>query len=109
MCGATVCAVGSNPAKLDSSVSKAGGSRISRITDESSETMTADPEDWRTPLVHIANRKVRWQAMKYVMLDNALYRQTIDGLLFKCLGLDHARIAMGEVHEGICGTHQSAH
>jgi hypothetical protein len=24
------------------------------------------------------------------------------------LGTDQARIAMGEVHEGICGTHQSA-
>jgi hypothetical protein len=26
----------------------------------------------------------------------------------KCLGPDQARVAMGEVHEGICGTHQSA-
>jgi hypothetical protein len=24
-------------------------------------------------------------------------------------GLDQSRIAMGEVHEGICGTHQSTH
>jgi hypothetical protein len=38
-----------------------------------------------------------------------LYRRTIDGLLLKCLGKEHARIAMGEVHEGMCGTHQSAH
>jgi hypothetical protein len=30
-------------------------------------------------------------------------------LLLKCLGLDQSKIAMGEVHEGICGTHQSAH
>jgi hypothetical protein len=43
------------------------------------------------------------------MLDNTLYRRTIDGLLLKCLGLDQFKIAMGEVHEGICGTHQSAH
>jgi hypothetical protein len=41
----------------------------------------ADPDDWRTTLVHylenpgrIANRKVQWQALKYVMLDNTLYR-----------------------------------
>ena len=26
----------------------------------------------------------------------------------KCLDDDQARVAMGEVHEGICGTHQSA-
>jgi hypothetical protein len=30
-------------------------------------------------------------------------------VLLKCLGSDQSRIAMGEVHEGICGTHQSAH
>jgi hypothetical protein len=43
------------------------------------------------------------------MLDNTLYRRTIDGLLLKCLGSDRSKIAMGEAHEGICGTHQSAH
>jgi hypothetical protein len=43
------------------------------------------------------------------MLDNTLYHQTIDGLLLKCLGSDQSKIAMGEVHEGICVTHQSAH
>jgi hypothetical protein len=43
------------------------------------------------------------------MLDNTLYRRTIDNLLLKCLGLDQSRITMGEVHEGICGTHQLAH
>ena len=32
----------------------------------------------------------------------------MDGVLLKCLDFDEARIAMGEVHEGICGTHQSA-
>jgi hypothetical protein len=32
----------------------------------------------------------------------------VDDLLFKCLGPVKARLAMAEVHEGICGTHQSA-
>jgi hypothetical protein len=58
---------------------------------------------------HIADRKVQRQTLKYVMLDNTLYRRTIDGLLLKCLGLDQFKIAIGEVHEGICGTHQSPH
>jgi hypothetical protein len=43
------------------------------------------------------------------MLDNTLYRGTIDGLLLKWLGSDQSKLAMGEVHEGICGTHQSTH
>jgi hypothetical protein len=49
--------------------------------------MTTDPDDWRTLLVcylenpdHIADRKVWRQALKYVILDNTLYRRTIDGL-----------------------------
>jgi hypothetical protein len=75
-----------------------------------------DPDDWRTPMVrylenpdHIADRKVHRQTLKYVVLDNTIYHRTIDGLLLKCLGSDQSRIAMGEVYEGICGTHQSAH
>ena len=55
------------------------------------------------------DRKIRHQAVKYTLLNDELYRRTIDGLLLKCLGSDQSRIAMGEVHEGICGTHQSAH
>jgi hypothetical protein len=47
--------------------------------------------------------------LKYVLLDNTLYRRTIDGLLLKFLASDQSKIAMGEVHKGICGTHQSAH
>jgi hypothetical protein len=43
------------------------------------------------------------------LLDHDLYRQTIDGLLLKCLGLDQSKIAMEEVHEEIYGAHQSAH
>jgi hypothetical protein len=76
----------------------------------------ADPEDLRASLVcylenpdHIVDRKVRRQAFKYVLLDNILYCRPIDGLLLKFLGLDQSRIAMEEVHEGIYGTHQSAH
>jgi hypothetical protein len=102
--------------KPDGLISETGGSRISRNLDQLSETKMANPVDWRTPLIrylenpsHIADRKVRLQALKYVMLDNTLYCQTIDGLLLMCLGLDQSRIAMGEVHESIYGTHHSAH
>jgi len=47
-------------------------------------------------------------AFKYILVDDELYRRTADDVLLKCLGTDQARVAMGEVHEGICGTHQSA-
>jgi hypothetical protein len=42
-------------------------------------------------------------------LDGELYRRTIDGVLLKCLSGEQIKVAMGEVHEGMCGTHQSAH
>jgi hypothetical protein len=42
-----------------------------------------------------------------VLHNDELYQRTAEDLLLKCLGIDHARIAVGEVHEGICGTHQS--
>jgi hypothetical protein len=45
---------------------------------------------------------------KFILDGNELYRWTVDDFLLKCLGPDQARLAMAEVHEGICGTHQSA-
>jgi hypothetical protein len=41
-------------------------------------------------------------------MSDELYRRTVNDILLKCLGLDDAILAMAEVHEGICGTHQSA-
>lgn len=33
----------------------------------------------------------------------------IDGILLKCLTEEGAKLIMDEVHEGICGAHQSAY
>nr|AAM22019.1 Putative polyprotein [Oryza sativa Japonica Group]AAP52695.1 retrotransposon protein, putative, unclassified [Oryza sativa Japonica Group] len=57
----------------------------------------------------LASRKLRYKALKYTLLDDELYYRTIDGVLLKCLSTDQAKVVIGEVHEGICGTHQSAH
>jgi hypothetical protein len=57
----------------------------------------------------IVDTKVWRHALKYVLLDNTLYRRTVDGLLLKCLDSDQSKVAMREVHESICGTHQSSH
>jgi hypothetical protein len=71
--------------------------------------------DWRTPLVKylkdpksVSDRKVQWWALKFILDNDELYRRTTDDLLLKCLGPDQARLAMADVHEGICGTLQSA-
>jgi hypothetical protein len=59
---------------------KIGGSSISRSLDNLSKTATVKPDDWRTSLIHyldnsghVTDRKVRWQALKYVLLDHDLY------------------------------------
>jgi hypothetical protein len=55
------------------------------------------------------DRKIRRRALKYNVIDGDLYRRTVYGLMLKCLGKEEAKIAMGEVHEGMCGSHQSTH
>jgi hypothetical protein len=71
--------------------------------------------DWRTPLlIYLRDPSAKvdksvWRSAFQVCVHNdELYRRTTEVLLLKCLGSDQARVAMGEVHEGICGTHQSA-
>jgi hypothetical protein len=74
------------------------------------------PEEWRRNIIHcirnpreVKDRMLRWQSLKYTILDDDLYRRTVDALLLKCLSEEHAKVAMGEVHEGMYGTHQAAH
>ena len=48
-------------------------------------------------------------ATKYVFIDDELYCRTAEDLFHNWLNSDEARVAMREVHEDICGKHQSAH
>jgi len=72
-------------------------------------------DDWRKKIIDYlkdptkkVERHVRFQAAKYVLLEEELYYRTIDGVLLKCLGNDEARSLMGEIHEEVCEAHQSA-
>ena len=46
--------------------------------------------------------------LKYVLVDDKLYRRTTEDLFVKYLKSDQARVAIGKVHKDICGTPQSA-
>jgi hypothetical protein len=66
MQGVEICSAEPSSAKSDDPISETRRSKISRSSDNLGETMTAKPDDWRTPLVyylenlgHIADRKVR--------------------------------------------------
>nr|KYP55434.1 Transposon Ty3-G Gag-Pol polyprotein [Cajanus cajan] len=71
-------------------------------------------QDWRSELIEYlrnpnlkVERKIKLQALSYLLLNNELYKKGFDGVLFKCLGKDESYIAMAEIHEGICGAHQA--
>jgi hypothetical protein len=70
--------------------------------------------DWRLPLLEsisdpgkTTDKKVKQQVLKYTSLDDDLYRRNIDVVLLKCLGEEQAKVMVQEVHDGICGAHQS--
>ena len=86
-------AVGSGSAKKDDSV------------------VLAESQNWRVPLISYlrdpsrgAERNIRRLAFKYVLIDDELYRRTVEDLLLKCLDSDQAKVVMRNVHEDICGT-----
>ena len=43
------------------------------------------------------------------MLEGELYYWTVDGVLLRCLDKEEAKVLMGEIYEGVCGSHQSAY
>ena len=105
--------VGSVDSPVTSSVNSL--KKLPNRPDIASSDVGADLEDWRTPLLRYLRDpsskidKGVWQsAFEYVLHNDELYRRTTEDLLLNCVGSDQARVAMGEVHEGICGTHQSA-
>jgi ribonuclease HI len=72
-------------------------------------------DDWRKEVTDYlrdpskkVDRKIRFQATKYVLLEGELYYRIVDGVLLKCLNKEDSKVLMGEIHEGVCGSHQSA-
>jgi hypothetical protein len=89
---------------------------IQRHDNGSANGNVLEDKDWRKIIIRcikepneIRDRKVWWQSLRYTLIDDVLYHQTITGVLLNCLSEEEAKIAMGEVHEDMCGTHQSAY
>jgi hypothetical protein len=73
-------------------------------------------DDWRKEIVDYlenpsrkVSRKLRYKAIKFVLLDGRLFYKSLDGVLLQCLGPEEAKKMMSEVHDGLCGAHQSAY
>jgi len=80
------------------------------------EILVIDAADWRADLINYlkepargATRQVRNKALRYALIGDDLYFRTLEDLLLKCVGPTEAKELMHDVHEGTCGTHQSAH
>jgi hypothetical protein len=87
-----------------------------RVIQESYSNEEAESKDWRTEIAYYlkdpsqkVTHKLRYKAIKYVLLDGQLYHKTIDRILLKCLSQEEAIRMMSEVHEVLCGAHQFAH
>ncbi|KAI5323866.1 hypothetical protein L3X38_032939 [Prunus dulcis] len=77
--------------------------------------LTVTPDNWRHEIVSYLkdpngphSQQVLRRARYYVIKDKILFRIGSDDLLMKCLAKKEQRIAMTEVHEGICGAHQAS-
>jgi ribonuclease HI len=72
-------------------------------------------DDWRKEIVdYLENpsrkvaRKLRYKAIKFVLLDGRLFYKSF-GVLLQCLGQEEEKKMMSEVHDGLCGAHQSSY
>jgi hypothetical protein len=72
--------------------------------------------DWRLSLLECirdsrktTDKKVKRQVLNYTLLDDDLYRRTIDGVLLNCLGEEQAKVVVRKLHDGICGADHSAY
>ena len=63
-------------------------------------------DDWRKEIMDYlkdpsqrVSKKIRYKALKYVLLDEDLYYRAIDGVLLQCLSDEEAISIMDEVHK----------
>jgi hypothetical protein len=80
-------------------------------------TLEVGKEDWRSPIISYlrsssgcTNNALKLKARRYVLMgkeDEFLFKRGADGILLKCISIEESIQVMAEVHEGICGAHQS--
>ncbi|XP_075515413.1 uncharacterized protein LOC142550056 [Primulina tabacum] len=90
---------------------------IFRLVLSSKEEILPAPEySWMTPLIKfIINnelpkdkaraQKIKRKALRFVLLNNVLYRRLFQGPLLKCLSTMEVDYVLREIHEGCCGEH----
>ncbi|XP_058202905.1 uncharacterized protein LOC131317365 [Rhododendron vialii] len=71
-------------------------------------------DDWRIPIKRFlenpnekTDRNIKQRTINYIILGDDLFRKSSDEVLLLCIAKPQTMTVMGEVHEGICGSHQS--
>ncbi|XP_074328834.1 uncharacterized protein LOC141666392 [Apium graveolens] len=73
-------------------------------------------ETWMTPILAYIHkgtlledkfkaRRLRYQATRYVVYDEILYKKGFNQPLLRCVDEEEGNYILREVHEGICGNH----
>ena len=81
-------------------------------------SVAENKEDWRAPFIEYfkhgtipkekgAADQLKKRVLRYVYANDTLYRRSYDQLWLRCLSPEEAGQVIKEVHEGICGAHQS--
>jgi hypothetical protein len=66
-------------------------------------------DDRRKEIVDYLENPSRKVSINFILLDGHLFYKSLDGVLLQCLGPEEAKKMMSEVHDGLCGAHQSAY
>ncbi|XP_020596670.1 uncharacterized protein LOC110036537 [Phalaenopsis equestris] len=51
--------------------------------------------------------QIQKRALSFTIINDTLYRRSFEQMWLRCVGDDEAQKLMAEVHEGVCGSHQS--
>ncbi|XP_074353062.1 uncharacterized protein LOC141692232 [Apium graveolens] len=99
------------------SVGKDHGSEIPSIPEiEIMQVDKAPKETWMTPILAYIQkgtlpedkfkaRRLRYQAVRYVIYDEVLYKRGFNQPFLRCVAEEEGDYILREVHEGICGNH----
>ncbi|CAL8157612.1 unnamed protein product [Prunus armeniaca] len=97
--------------------------RIEEVVDSNVITTSEHEEeqddlDWRHPIIKYLQHgklpndsrkkaEVQRRAIRFLYLNDTLYKRSFDGMLLRCLSKQDATKALHDTHAGTCGAHQA--
>ena len=93
--------------------------QLSPLIDSSNVQEIGSESNWTAPLIsYLKNgvlpdgkkvaRKLKVQAVRFVLIRDVLYKRGFSHPYLRCLGTKEADYVIREIHEGICGNHSGS-